>query len=146
MPGRRANVHVFYIVDGNYNLEYIQRSFKQRASIGTGTVSGADWACQGDEKNVHFFSDSRRVATGLGRSRETLSKEIPWAQARLQMQIGHARATRRTFIFFSDSRGGATGLGTSRETLSNEIPWAQARLQVQIGHARATRRAFIFFR
>ena len=39
-------------------------------------------------------------ATGLGRSRETLTKKIPWAQARLQMQIGHARATRRTFTFF----------------------------------------------
>ena len=77
-------------------------------------------------------------------SREAWRKGVPWAQARLQVQIGHARATRRT-ITFADSRGGATGLGTSRETLSNEIPWAQARLQVQIGHARATRRTFIFF-
>ena len=23
--------------------------------MGTGTTSDADWACQGDEKNVHFF-------------------------------------------------------------------------------------------
>ena len=113
--------------------------------MGTGTTSDADWACQGDGKNVHFFSDSRGGATGLCTSKEAWRKEVPWAQARLHVQIGHARATRKT-ITFADSRGGATGLATSRETLSNEIPWAQARLQVQIGHARATRRTFTFFR
>ena len=67
--------------------------------MGTGTTSGADWACQGDEKNVHF-PDSTWRATGLGTSIEALSKGIPFAQARLQMQIGHARATRKTFSFF----------------------------------------------
>ena len=36
-------------------LGYIQRCFEQRDSMGTGTTSDADWACQGDEKNVHFF-------------------------------------------------------------------------------------------
>ena len=30
---------LFYIVDGNSSLEYIQRSFKQGSSIGTGTTS-----------------------------------------------------------------------------------------------------------
>ena len=81
----------------------------------------------------------------MGTSREALSNGIPLARARLQMQIGHARATKRTFTFFSDSRGQATGLGRSRETLTKNIPWAQARLQMQIGHARATGRTFTFF-
>ena len=30
-------------------IEYIQRSFKQETSIGTGTTSDADWACQGND-------------------------------------------------------------------------------------------------
>ena len=46
----------------------------------------------------------------MGTSREGLSKGIPLAQARIQMQIGHARATRRTFIF-SDSKGVSYRLG-----------------------------------
>ena len=67
----------------------------------TCSTSDADWVCQGYEKNVYFFfSHSRGRATGLGRSRETLTKHIPWAQARLQIHIGHARATGRTFTFF----------------------------------------------
>ena len=37
-------------------LVYIQRVFEQGDSMGTGTTSDADWACQGDEKNVLFFS------------------------------------------------------------------------------------------
>ena len=72
-----------------------------------------------EERSV-FFSDSRGRVMGLGTSREALSKGIPLAQARLQMQIGHARAT------------------------SKGIPLAQARLQMQIGHARQTRRTFTF--
>ena len=73
--------------------------------MGTGTTSDADWACQGDEKKRSLCSDSRGGATGLGRSRETLSKEIPWAQARLQMQIVHARATRKNSHFFQIVEG-----------------------------------------
>ena len=55
MPACRKNVEfVFPIVEGS-RLGYIQRGFEQRDFIGTGTTSDADWACQGDEKNVHFF-------------------------------------------------------------------------------------------
>ena len=71
-------------------------------SMGTGTTSDAD--CQGDEKNF-FCSDSSGGAIGLGTSREALRKGILWAQARLQMQVGHARATRRTSIFFQIVEG-----------------------------------------
>ena len=74
----------------SYRLGYIQRCFEQGDSMGTGTISDADWACQGDEKNVHFFSDSRGRVTDLGTSRNALSKGMPLAQAPLQMQIGHA--------------------------------------------------------
>ena len=51
--GDETNVHFFQIIEGNYRLGYIQRSFKQRASMGTGTTSDADWACHDNEKNVH---------------------------------------------------------------------------------------------
>ena len=61
------------------------------------------------KERLLFFSHSRGRATGLGRSRETLTKHIPWAQARLQIHIGHARATGRTFTFFQKKRVGATG-------------------------------------
>ena len=33
-------------------------------------TSDADWACQGDEKNVYFFPDSQNIPTGLGTSRD----------------------------------------------------------------------------
>ena len=102
--------------------------------MGTGTTSDADWACQGDEKNVQIFQIVRGELPALGTSREALSKGIRWAQARLQMQTAHARATRR--MFFSDSKGRGTGLGTSREALSKGIPLAQARFQMQIGISR----------
>ena len=92
------------------------------------------------------FVHNEGGATTLGTSREAWTKGIPWAQARLQMQIGHARATRRTSFLFFNKRGGATGLGTSREVLGKAISWPQARLQMQIGHARATRIMFSFFR
>ena len=68
-----------------------------------------DFRCRlgmpGRRKERLLFSDSRGRATGLGRSRETLTKKIPWAQARLQMQIGHARATRKNVHFFQIVEG-----------------------------------------
>ena len=69
-------------------------------AMGTGTISDADWACQGNENNVFFVFNKRGGATGLGTSREVLGKGISWPQARLQMQIGHARATRIIISFF----------------------------------------------
>ena len=75
---------------------------EQGDSIGTGTTSDADSACKGDEKTVHFGTGG---ATGLRKSKETLSKEISWAQARLQMQIGHARATRKNVHFLQRVEG-----------------------------------------
>ena len=56
----------------------------------------------GRREERSLFSDSGGGAIGLGTSRKALSKGIPWAQARLQMQIGHARATRRTLKHHSD--------------------------------------------
>ena len=68
--------------------------------MGTGTTSDADWACQGYEKNVFsFLFDSKGVATGFGISREALSKRIPWAQARLQMQIMMSRLREERLVF-----------------------------------------------
>ena len=72
--------------------------FEQGDSIGRGTTSDADWACHGDEKNVHFFQIEKGELE-VGYTRNGSSKGIPLAQARLQMQIGHARATGRTFSF-----------------------------------------------
>ena len=79
-------------------LGCIQRCFEQGDSIGTGTTSDADWACQGDAK-IQIVGVG---TTGVGTSRKVWSKGILLAQARLQMQIGHARATRRTFKHHSD--------------------------------------------
>jgi hypothetical protein len=73
--------------------------FEQGDSIGTGTTSDADWACHGDEKNVHFFQIEKGELE-VGYTRKGLNKGIPLAQARLQMQSGHAGPTRRTFTFF----------------------------------------------
>ena len=75
-----------------------KKSFEQWDSMGTGTASDADWACQGDEENVHFF----QIEVGelqVWVYKKALSNGIPWAQARLQMQIGHARATRKNVQF-----------------------------------------------
>ncbi len=47
----------FHIEEGELQVWVYQKSFEQGDSIGTGTTSDADWACHGDEKNVHFFSD-----------------------------------------------------------------------------------------
>ena len=67
----------------------------------TGTITDADWTTT----RTFSFSDRRRIATVLGTYRKALSKEIPWAQARLQMQIGHARATRKNVHFFQIVEG-----------------------------------------
>ena len=56
---------VFHIIDGNYKLGYIQRSFKQGASMGTGTTSDADWACQGNERYLQRgFEQEDSMGTG----------------------------------------------------------------------------------
>ena len=67
--------------------------------MGTGTTSDADYDAKATRRTSYFL-DNRRVATGFGISREALSKRIPWAQARLQMQIGHARATSERSLFY----------------------------------------------
>ena len=56
----------FQIEEAELQVWVYQKSFEQGDSIGTGTTPDADWACRGDEKNVHFFSDRRGRATGLG--------------------------------------------------------------------------------
>ena len=71
----------------------------------------------------------------MGTSREALSKGIAWAQARLQMQIGHAGATRRTFIFL------AAGIVTDAMLGLNEkglwLHWSRCRFEARcIGQAR----------
>ena len=100
--------------------------------MGTGTTSYADWACQGSEKNVQAFLDNRAVATGLatfffdnrvvatdfGISRKALSKMFSWAQARLQMQIGHAMATRNYrlgYIQRNFNQKASMGTGTTSD-------------------------------
>ena len=45
----------FQIEEGEPQVLVYQKSFEQGDSMGTGTTSDADWACRGDEKNVHFL-------------------------------------------------------------------------------------------
>ena len=40
---------------GELQVWVYKKSFEQGDSMGTGTTSDADWACRGDEKNVHYF-------------------------------------------------------------------------------------------
>jgi hypothetical protein len=55
MPGRRGERSFFQIEVGELHVWVYKKSFEQGDSMGTGTTSDADWACHGDEKNVHFF-------------------------------------------------------------------------------------------
>ena len=62
-------------------LAYILRGFEEGDSIGAGTTSDADWACQGEAKNVQFCVDSSGRVSGLGTSRKVLSEWVSLAQA-----------------------------------------------------------------
>ena len=66
--------------------------------MGTGTMSDADYDAKATRRFVVL--DSRRLATDFRISREALRKKIPWAQARLQMQIGHAGDETNVHLFF----------------------------------------------
>ena len=53
--GATRRTFIFQIEERERQIWVYQKSFEQGDSIGTGTTSDADWACHGDEKNVHFF-------------------------------------------------------------------------------------------
>jgi len=61
----------------------LEAQLKQEDSIGTGTTSDADCACQGGE--TFFFSDHRGLLPAWVHSNHGLSpltKGLPWVQAR----------------------------------------------------------------
>ena len=66
-------------------------------------------------KGVNLYGSEHMKPLGVEHRRVGLVKVEGWEQARLQMQIEHARAAGRTFTFFSNSKVGATGLCTSKE-------------------------------
>ena len=51
-------------------------------------------------KGVNLYGSEHMKPLGVEHRRVGLVKVEGWEQARLQMQIGYARATGRTFIFF----------------------------------------------
>ena len=115
--------------------------------MGTGTTSNADWVCQGNEHNVHFFKSNNAVTTGLGTRRKV---RFPRSTAiTCQEEIYRTFSSNKLRIvimswMFNIYFWIATVFDISREALSKKIPLAQARLQMQIGHARATKRTFTF--
>jgi len=109
----RRTVVFFQIEEGKLQVWVYKKGLEQGESMGQGTTSDADWACRGDEKNVHFCK-IEKGSYRFGYTRQGLSKGIPLAQARLQMQIGHAGAMRTTFTF-SDKRRRVTGLGITEK-------------------------------
>ena len=51
---RRTFFFFLQIEEGNLQVWVYKKGLEQGESMGQGTTSDADWACQGDEKNVHF--------------------------------------------------------------------------------------------